>query len=115
MATKELIVVFGQRQQNEWKANVSEILTYVHHIELGKLYLDVYAHLLNNVDYPTIFLRNWLAQWNDLKVNWVKHASKTTQNQLKRATRLTPLQIQNLVQQNKTTHTRQAMEFYATW
>ncbi len=61
MATKELIVVFGQRQNYEWKANVSEILTYVHHIELGKFYLNVYAYLLNNVEYPTIFLCNWLA------------------------------------------------------
>jgi hypothetical protein len=46
---------FGVRQQNGWKANVSELLTKKDYETLCNLYEDVYAHPPSNGDYLTYF------------------------------------------------------------
>jgi hypothetical protein len=53
---EELVSTFGGRQQNGWKAIVSEFLTMQDCEVFLKLYEDVYAHPPSNSDYPTIFL-----------------------------------------------------------
>jgi hypothetical protein len=48
----ELVSTFGVRQQNGWKAIVSEFLIVQDCEVLFKLYEDVYAHPPLNGDYP---------------------------------------------------------------
>jgi hypothetical protein len=66
---EELVFTFGVRQQNGWKAIISEFFT-VHDCEvLFKLNEDVYAHPPLNGDYRVFFLHGWLAQCKGHLVN----------------------------------------------
>jgi hypothetical protein len=56
VAPKEFTSIFGARQQNKWKASISEFLTKKECEILCKLYEDVYTHLPPNGDYLAMFL-----------------------------------------------------------
>jgi hypothetical protein len=90
MAHEELTSIFGVRQQNEWKASVSEFLTEKDCEMLCKLYEDVYAQPPLNGDYLVFF---YMVSWFSVKgvqANWAQYVHDTTHQQLKRATRLAP-------------------------
>ncbi len=46
-----------------------------------------YAHPPTNSDYPSIFLRGWLALWKGHVMNWAQYVCITMQKQMKRARR----------------------------
>ncbi len=58
----DLVVMFGQRNQNGWKVCMTKVVTTQDCFALLKLYEKVYAHPPTNGDYRGIFLQGWLAK-----------------------------------------------------
>jgi hypothetical protein len=58
----DLVVMFGQRNQNGWKVRMTKDVTTQECSVLLKLYEKVYAHPPTNNDYFGILLRGWLVE-----------------------------------------------------
>jgi hypothetical protein len=85
---EDLVVVFGERQQNGLKFKVNDHLSKDEFASLHKLYENIYAHPPPNDDYLNIFLKGWLTDQSGKVVNWVRYAYDTIEEQMKRAKRL---------------------------
>jgi hypothetical protein len=57
---EDLVLVFGERQQNGSKVKVNDHLFKDEFAPLHKLYENIYAHPPPNDDYLDIFLKGWL-------------------------------------------------------
>jgi len=54
--------VFMKRHLSGWMAKVGDgILTFVKATKFDKLYITLLAHTSLNVEYPTFFLKGWVA------------------------------------------------------
>ncbi len=51
-----VVVMFGKRQKNGWKARVSDSLSECNYKALHELYEAMYARTPTNKDFPAIFL-----------------------------------------------------------
>lgn len=65
----DLVVMFGQRNQNGWKLRMTKDVTTQECFALLKLYEKVYAHPPTNSDYSGILLWGWLVERKDTHVN----------------------------------------------
>ncbi len=87
---EDLVLVFGEKQQNGSKVKVNDYLFEDEFASLHKLYENIYAHPPSNNDYLGIFLKGWLVDRSGKVVNWVCYAYDIIEEQMKRAKRSMP-------------------------